>query len=76
VIVSKTLAKEDLLALFDLFIKERDRHKSSSRKTELRKQIMNTIRNPRRLAGKIADPDAYRNLFELVRNSLSMKNGT
>jgi anaerobic magnesium-protoporphyrin IX monomethyl ester cyclase len=73
VIVSKTLNKEELFALFDLFIGERDRHRIASRKTELRKQIMNSIRDPGRLAKKITDFDSYGNLFHLIRNSLSTK---
>lgn len=71
VIVSKTLAKEELLGLYDLFIKERDRHLVASRKTDLRKQIRNTIRNPRRLAKKIMDPESYGNLAYLIRKSRS-----
>lgn len=70
VIVSKTLTKEELFALYDLFIKERDRHRDISRKTDLRKQIRNTIRNPRRLVNKIMDRDSYRNLIALIRNSV------
>ncbi|MDD5760896.1 MAG: radical SAM protein [bacterium] len=70
VIVSKVLTREELLGLYDLFIKERDRHRLASRKTDLRKQIRNTIRNPRRLANKILDPESYRNLVALIRNSL------
>jgi len=71
VIVSKTLTKKELFTLFDLFIIERDRHRIASKKTELRKQIINAIRNPRRLARKIIDLDSYENLFNLIRNSLS-----
>lgn len=71
VIVSKTLTKEELLGLYDLFIKERDRHLIASRKTDLQKQIRNTIRNPRRLANKLFALDSYRNFVDLIRKSWS-----
>lgn len=67
VVVSRAISKEEMIYIYDLFLRERDAYRKKNSKKILSKTMMGLVRHPRILMKKLVSPDSYRMLARLLK---------